>query len=207
MIKIHNLTLSYIKEYNTLMNINCELNGNTFFQGGIDDGTHSLFRVLAKLEKKYSGSVIIDDINLKDIRDKDMNLAYISQEPYLFNRDIFFNLYYPLKIRKVVKSEAKKLVNETINKYIKNFPERINKLNHSEKKIITLLRAMIRKPKYILIEDFFADLDSRYSALVNEIITEISQSSIIIACGKNIDDCYQTFKKYSLSFGSLQDIV
>ena len=189
------------------MNINCELNGNTFFQGSIDDGTHSLFRVLAKLEKKYSGSVIIDDINLKDIRDKDMNLAYISQEPYLINRDIFFNLYYPLKIRKLVKSEAKKLVNETINKYIKIFPERINKLNHSEKKIITLLRAMIRKPKYVLIEDFFTDLDSRYSALANEIITEISQSSIIIACGENIDDCYQTFKKYSLRFGSLQDIV
>lgn len=189
------------------MNINCEIVGNTFIQGSINDGTHSLLRAIAKIDKGYSGSISIDDNNIKMITDKDIDLAYVSKDPYLFKRNISYNLYYPLMIRKFDKNSAKELINEVIDKYIKDFPTQISRLTLSQKKIIALLRAMIRQPKYILIEDLFTNLDEQYHNLAEQIVNEISTHSIVIACDNAVVNCYNHYEQYRLEFGSLTKII
>ena len=205
----------YIKDYFSLYNINLKINENTLLLGDINSGCNFLLRILSKIDKNYEGEILIDDINLNRIKDKDLNLAYIPNTPYLFeNKTILENLIYPLKIRKITKKEAIlraktvikpyffEIFENFINLYEKDqrvFVARHNKfdsnsnkndfenflkikvkfLDLSTKKILTLLRAKLREPKYILIENFFENLDDCYFDLANKIILDFEHSTII----------------------------
>lgn len=204
MIKLENISISYIKEYATLINVNAELSNNTLIIGSIEDGTVPLFRIISKIENDYTGKCIIDDRNIRKIKDKDLDLAYLPSCPYLFkNRNIFDNLYYPLKIRKIKKKDIAFKIQSLIDKYLIDFPNDIKKMNISQQKIIVLIRAMIREPKYVLIENLFDNLNSAYKNIAYELISKISKQSIVIACEPIEVECYADFKKYLLTYGSL----
>lgn len=209
MIKFDHVYLKYINEFYTLYDVNLELKENTLILGDIFDGTHSLFRLISKIDRNFQGEIYIEDKNLKDIKDKDLSLSYLTDKPYLFeNKNIYKNLYYPLKIRKINKIDAKNIINDAINLYkLNNFPQKIKNMTFSQKKIIALVRAIIRRPKYILLEDFFSNLDEEYYEIAANILS--SCDSTIIACEK-IDPkipYYDSFNKLILSFGKLEDAV
>ena len=208
MIRLEHVYLKYIKEFYTLYDINLELKENTLIFGDIFDGTHSLFRLISKIDRDYEGDIFIDDKNLKDIKDKDLSLSYVTDFPYLFERkNIYKNLYYPLKIRKIDKITAKNMINDAINQYnLNNFPQKIKDMTLAQKKIIALIRAVIRGPKYILLEDFFSTLDKEYFDIAIDILS--SSNSTIIACEKmDIDiNFFNSFKKLALSYGKIENI-
>ena len=281
MIKLKNVSVKYVKDYYSLYNVNLEIDGNTLLIGGESSGNNFLLRILAKIDKNYEGEIFVDNVNLKQIKDKDLNLAYIPKTPYLFeNKSVLENLIYPLKIRKINKKEAilcaktaikpyflkifeisnktnsdkiqkeKIKINEKFNtqdnnlksnKYNKSYNDKgklnfnkekfesyfesskmvninltqkgkqphenldanvttlhltneefkenfekflntkVKKLDLSTKKIITLLRAKIREPKYVLIENFFENLDKNFFNLTNQIISNLKTTSTIIA--------------------------
>lgn len=184
MIEFVHVYLKYIKDYYTLYDINLKINTNTILIGECFDGTNSILRLISKIDKKYVGEIFIDGLNLTKIKDNELNVAYVSEDAYLFkNKSVFDNLYYPLKIRKIKKNEAKNLINNYLKKFDINFSvKKIKDLSISEKKIITLLRACIRKPKYLLLEHFFDNLDEKFYQLANDIINEFKKDLIIIAC-------------------------
>ena len=149
-------------------------------------------RILSGIDTNYQGNCIIDEIDIKDIKNKDFTVAYLPQDPVLFNyKTVEKNLIYTLKIRKINKNIIKNTVFEYKNHYkINFFDKKIKSLNISERKIVALLRAIIRKPKYILLENFYENLDEKYFPIVNQILSDIKNNTTIIACEnerKNID--------------------
>ena len=72
-------------------------------------------------------------------------------------------------------------------------------MNLSEKKIVTLLRALVRTPKYILIDDFFSNLDEKYFPLANELIEKQKQTSTIIATSNKVEQIYKDFNIIDLT--------
>ena len=208
MIEFNAVKIKYVPDITTLLNFNLKINGNTLIIGDEFLGTSSILRLLAKIDKNYEGDIFIEGVNLKDIKDRDLSIAYIPKEPYLFNhKSIEKNLGYPLKIRKIDKSTAKEKVNFALNlinnltqKYnLPTFSNKINKMNISEKKIITLLRASLRTPKYILIDDFFINLNEKYQPLVAELIKQLEKTSTIIATTSIITNLpYKNYKYIDL---------
>ena len=189
MIKFDNVSLKYINDFYCLYNFSVEINSNTLFVGDEFSGTHAILRLIAKVDKQYEGNIFYDDKNIKTIKDKDLSVAYVSKIPYLFeNKNTYENLYYPLKIRKFSKKQAKNIINDAISYYNLNFLKKIKHADLSYKKIVSLVRAVIRKPKYILLEDFFEDLNENYFELANKILDTAKQSSIIIACEKDVEN-------------------
>ena len=260
MIKLKNVSIKYVKDYYSLFNINLQINENTLLLGNETSGNNFLLRLVAKIDKVYEGEIFIDNDNLKQIKDKDLNLAYVPKIPYLFeNKSVLENLIYPLKIRKINKNEAilraktaikpyflkifenfnkirylplqnKKTKNNNktmlqienleVNEYTKNnndtqqlenkfenfLKTKVKKLDASTKKIIVLLRAKIRAPKYILIENFFENLDENYLNLANEIISNLANNSTIIATQNDdkIIHAYKNFKQIVFDAGSIK---
>lgn len=207
MIEFNAVTIKYVPDITTLLNFSAKIDCNTLIIGDKFLGTSSILRLIAKIDKSYTGEILIDNINLKEIKDKDLSVAFIPKEPYLFKSTIEKNLSYVLKIRKVDKATIKEKVSFVINYLnsltkkhnIENFPKKIKKMNLSEKKIVTLLRASVRAPKYILIEDFFSDLDEKYFPLVNELIEKLKQTSTIIATSNRAELIYKNFKIVNLT--------
>lgn len=208
MIEFNAVKIKYVPDITTLLNFNLKINGNTLIIGDEFLGTSSILRLLAKIDKNYEGDIFIEGVNLKDIKDRDLSIAYIPKEPYLFNhKSIEKNLGYPLKIRKTDKATTKEKVNFALNlinnltqKYnLPTFSNKINKMNISEKKITTLLRASLRTPKYILIDDFFINLNEKYQPLVAELIKQLEKTSTIIATTSIITNLpYKNYKYIDL---------
>ena len=241
MIKIEQVSIKYIRDYYSLFNINLEIKNNTLLLGNKTSGNNFLLRLLAKIDKHYEGQIFIDDANLKQIKDKDLDLAYIPEKPYFFkNKSVLENLIYPLKIRKISKIEAILRAKTAIKPYFLQIFENFNKTNTDKsqkekmninentitmendldiflntkvkkldletKKIITLLRTKVRVPKYVLIENFFDNLDENYLDLANEIITNLASCSTIIATQNNdkIIPAYNNFKQIFFDAGSIK---
>ena len=77
----------------------------------------------------------------------------------------------------------------------------MKELTLSEIKIITLLRAIIRKPKYLLLEYFFEDLDPQYFNLAKQIIS--NSNALVIACEKDEVKAFENFKVLRFNCGIL----
>ena len=200
MIKFENVSIKYIPDFYCLYNFNKTISGNTLFVGDDFLGAPSVLRLIAKLDKQYDGNIFIDDVNIKSIKDKDLCISYLPKSPTLFeNKNAFKNWYYPLKIRKIGKKQAKNIIESAFLGYnlknLKNFKH----CSESTKKIYALVRAVIRKPKYILLENFFEDLESEHTELATKILKEISTSTTIIACEKDIENLkyFQDFEVVS----------
>ena len=238
MIKIEQVGIKYIKDYYSLFNINLNIENNTLLLGDKTSGNNFLLRLIAKIDKHYEGEIFVDDVNLKQIKDKDLNLAYIPKTPYLFeNKSVLENLIYPLKIRKIDKKTAilraktaikpyflkifdtindnsiknnliknKKITQNEVDINFENFLNlKVKKLDMSTKKIITLLRAKIREPKYVLIENFFENLAENYFEIASTILNCISNNSIVIATeDENVNlKNYKDYKKVYFNAGSI----
>lgn len=217
MIKFNRVFLQYIQEFYSLYNFSCEIDSHTLFVGDFFSGSTAIMRVLAKIDEDYTGEIFIDNINLKDIKNKDLNLAYLPEKPILFKRkNLFFNLYFPLKIRKINKNDAKNLINDIILEIKTLFPNflskftfnkidnilnlKIKNLNLSEQKIIALIRAVIRNPKYVLLENFYENLDKEHLPIANFLINKLKATSLIVACEKDVvSNCFDNFNIINLS--------
>lgn len=206
MIEFNAVTIKYVPDITTLLNFSAKIDCNTLIIGDEFLGTSSILRLIAKIDKNYTGEILIDNVNLKEIKDKDLSIAYLPKEPYLFKNTIEKNLSYPLKIRKIDKATIKEKVEFAINllnnlaqKYNLTFTNKIKKMNISEKKIITLLRALVRAPKYVLLDDFFLNLDAKYFPLANELIEQLKQTSTIIATSNKVEQIYKDFNIIDLT--------
>ena len=198
MIKFENVFIKYTNDFYSLYDFSCEINSHTLFVGDFFNGTSAIMRTLAKIDKNYNGEIFVDNTNLKNIKDIDLDIAYLPKIPVLFkNKSIEKNLAYPLKIRKINKKIIKNTINSLFFEYkLDNFNKKIKKLNFSEQKIISLLRALIRKPRYILLENFFENLDKTHFDLAVKILSKLKETSTIIACEETKD--IEFFKDFTI---------
>lgn len=254
MIEFKGVYIQYVSDFYSLYDFSCVINSHTLFVGDFFDGTNAIMRTLSKIDKNYKGEIFIDNINLKNIKDKDLNFAYLPEKPVLFkNKSIKFNLTYPLKIRKINKlnflaelenevfcihnkKTAKNLIfsaflefkqnnfnfldnylkelNNDLNSKTKDFSAsqienilqlKTKKLTLSEQKIIALIRVVLRKPKYVLLENFFEDLDEEHIPIVLYLIEKLKQTSTIIACEKDETnlELFKDFEIIALSSGNI----
>lgn len=202
MISIKNLSIKYVPDFYSLFDLSLEIKDNTFLVSQDADTRIGLMHVIAGIDKCYSGNILIDETEIKKLKKQNNLIAYVPKEIYLFkNKNVLKNIEYSLKIRKIDKTEIKNRVNLIISKY--NLQNLINtptkELTFSESKLVMLLRAIIRQPKYILLEDYFEVIDDSISK-ISKIIIANSQS-IFITCEKAPIKEYESFNKIELSNG------
>jgi ATP-binding cassette subfamily B protein len=169
-LKVENISLE-IAGRKILKNVSFEINPGTrtAILGPTGAGKSQLFTILIGLFQATSGSVFVDDIELKDW-DKDSFLSQVGivfQDSLVFKgslRDniIFSNIETEENINNAVyTSKLDDFVESLENGLDTQISERGQTLSGGQKQRLMLARSLAIKPKILLLDDFTARVDNQ----------------------------------------------
>ena len=170
-LEVNHVDFSYGKK-KVLDNINFSIEEGTFsvLLGLNGAGKSTIFSLITRLQSLTSGEISINNYSIKDYSNALKDLGIVFQEPTLdLDLTVKQNLYYygalkGLNFKETIKSiedEIKKLELENI------LDTQVRKLNGGHRRRVEILRALINKPKLLLLDEptVGLDLKSRFDIL------------------------------------------
>ena len=127
-------------------------------------GKTTTMRMVAGLEEPSRGDIFIGSKRVNDELPKDRDVAMVFQNYGLYpHMSVYENIRYPLKVRKVPKSEHEHLVRKTAVKVeLGNLlNRRPRELSGGQRQRVALARAIVRAPTVFLMDEPLSNLDAK----------------------------------------------
>ena len=162
-LELKNITLSFDGE-KILDDISLEISDKEFVTllGPSGCGKTTTLRIIAGFLQPDSGNVFFDGEIINSLPANKRNVNTIFQRYALFpHLNVYDNIAFGLKVKKVPKQEIKKRVSEMLKLVnLEGFEKRsISKLSGGQQQRVAIARAIANKPKILLLDEPLAALD------------------------------------------------
>ena len=197
MLEIKKLSKCYLKKEfkeKALNNINLSFNKNefVFILGPSGAGKSTLLNIIAGLDRKYDGKVIVNNMDLSKLKSNDMDyyrnnyIGFIFQNYNLINEfTVYENVYLAISLTnrnnkkdKVISTLEKVGLKDKVNSYP-------NELSGGQKQRVAIARALVNDPSIILADEPTGALDSFMSTEIMNLIKNISKNKLVIIVSHN----------------------
>lgn len=163
-----------------LKNINFELEEGKFYTllGASGSGKSTILNIIAGLLDATSGDVYLDNKRINDVAINKRDVHTVFQNYALFpHMNVFENVAFPLKLKKVPKSEIADRVRETLKMVrLAGFENRpIKKLSGGQRQRVAIARAIINQPKVVLLDEPLSALDLKLRTEMQYELRELQQ--------------------------------
>lgn len=192
-LEINNISFSYDKEF-VLNNLSFQMNENEICAvvGPSGCGKSTLLRILAGLERVNSGNIILEDKRLNDdktfLSPQIRDVGIVFQDLHLFpHLTVIQNVVFGLK-----KGFDKSEIREMLNLFgIASLEKRMPfELSGGQQQRVALARTLITKPKLLLLDEPFSNLDrflrTKLRHEIKEILRSLKITTLIVS--HDIDD-------------------
>ena len=193
-IKYENVNFSYNEGEKIIEDLNLEINAGSknAIVGSTGSGKSTIIKLLNRFYELDSGSIYIDNINIKDysISSLRRNIAFVSQDVHLFSDTILNNITLQnnnisfLRVKDAAKEiEIDDFISSLPNGYNYNVKERGVGLSTGQRQLISFLRAYIKNPQILVLDEATSSIDTDSELLIQKAIEKITENrtSIIIA--------------------------
>ena len=162
------------------------------FVGATGAGKSSIINILSRFYEYQSGTVKVDEKDLRDLSLEDIrqNIAVVLQDVFLFSDTIFNNI--TLKDPNITREqviEASKFVG--LHDFIMKLPgnydydvkERGNSLSTGQRQLISFVRAYVYNPTILVLDEATSSIDTETEELIQTAIDKLTKgrTSIIVA--------------------------
>ena len=202
LLRVENLSKSYGKgeaKVDALKNINLSIKKGEFIAivGPSGSGKSTLLHLLGGVDKPTSGNVFINDINIYDLKEKDLAIFRRINVGLIYQ---FYNLIPVLTVKENILLPAeldnRKIDKEYLEDLLKtlDLKERENhlpsELSGGQQQRTSIGRALINRPSIVLADEPTGNLDSKNSKEIVELlkvsVKKYNQTLIMITHDTNI---------------------
>ena len=137
-------------------------------------GKTTLLRVLAGLEKNYRGEC--------SVAAAASDRVFVHQSPYFFRGTVLFNVIYGLRSRGI----SHRVCQQTARDWLKKMnieklaPAKTNKLSGGERRRAALARAMVLRPRLLLLDEPLGDMDEAGFVSLQSALSELDTSTVLL---------------------------
>jgi len=184
MIKIENLFLEYPGRFKlSIERLEIEKESIIAIIGPNGAGKTTFLNIIAMFDVPEFGSVEVFGQNILESRKKlflRRQMSYVFSQGYLLNDTVYDNISLPLRLRGVKDNTA---VEETLGLFQINHLRADNAatLSRGERHRVTLARALVTRPKLLLLDEPFSSLDERYKDSLMQDLRQIIKKCNITA--------------------------
>ena len=193
-IKFNNVSFSYNTKEKVLNEISFEIKKGEKIAivGSTGSGKTTIVNLICRFYEPQLGTICIDDVNISkiDISSLRSNVAMVPQDIFLFADTLLNNitLWDKSITFKSVTEAAKKIgIHDFImslpNGYNYNVRERGIMLSQGQRQLIAFLRAYIKFPSILILDEATSSIDTKSEKMIQEAtdIITTNKTSIIIA--------------------------
>jgi len=155
-------------------------------------GKSTLFDLLPRFYDPQKGHILIDDIDIRTLATSDLRrlLGIVTQETYLFNDTVGYNIAYGMAgIDQKAIDQAAKMANAY--DFIQALPEGYDTaignrgvmLSGGQRQRLAIARALLKNPEILIFDEATSALDTEAEAQVQEAINRLMQgrTTLVIA--------------------------
>ncbi|HHW10448.1 MAG TPA: ABC transporter ATP-binding protein [Firmicutes bacterium] len=178
-------------------------------------GKSTLINLLCRLYDPDEGEILLDGVNLKEIRLDSLRsrIGMVLQEPFLFNGTIAENIAYgkPDATREEIvrAARAANAHNFIVNKpdgYDTQVGERGTKLSVGERQRISIARAILHDPKILIMDEATASVDTETERQIQEAIARLVKGRTTFAIAHRLSTLRNADRLVVLDDGKIAEI-
>ncbi|WP_303977642.1 ABC transporter ATP-binding protein [Streptococcus danieliae] len=163
-----------------LKDINFELEEGKFYTllGASGSGKSTILNMIAGLLDPSSGDIFLDSQRLNDVPINQRDVHTVFQSYALFpHMNVFDNVAFPLKVRKVDKKEIAERVSQVLKMVqLSGYEKRsIQKLSGGQRQRVAIARAIINQPRVVLLDEPLSALDLKLRTDMQYELRELQQ--------------------------------
>ena len=152
-------------------------------------GKTTLLNLMAGLDHKFSGNLLIDGVSDQDFKQKDWDvyrnskIGFVFQNYNLVNyRNVIHNVELPLQLSGVKRKDRKTLALSALKKVgLEGFErKKTSQMSGGQLQRVSIARAIVNNPSFILADEPTGALDSESSKLVLGVLKDISKDRLVI---------------------------
>lgn len=181
-------------------------------------GKTTLVKLLLRLYDSLSGSILIDNHNIQDIRLDNLrrHISLVSQDITLFSGSVAENIGYRDLMSKIdmervehaaQTANADEFIRELPEGYKTNIGPRGSILSGGQKQRLALARALYQNSSILILDEATSALDSRSELLVRKAVERMMENHTVLVIAHRLETVLMAKRVFLLRDGKLEELT
>ncbi|WP_159880987.1 ABC transporter transmembrane domain-containing protein [Paenibacillus puerhi] len=190
--RMEGVSFGYTEESDQLKKVSVQITAGSYvaFVGSSGSGKSTALQLLSRFYDPREGTVSIDKYDLREVSEASLRklALLVTQDTFLFNSTLRDNLLLDsvgVTDADMVEAARQTGIHEVIERWPEGYETRIlqegGTLSGGERQRIALARALLRKPKLLLLDEVTSALDPASESTINELIHRIRGQQTIVS--------------------------
>ena len=214
-IEFRNVSFSYIEGEPVLKNISFKIKKgeSVALVGPTGSGKTSIISLLTRFYEIDEGEILIDGININDVRKEDLrkNIGVVLQDVFLFSGTIRDNIKLNkdisdeeiIKISKYVNADS--FIQKLPGKYDEPVMERASTLSSGQRQLLSFARTLVYEPKILVLDEATANIDTETELLIQDAVKKLIKGRTSIAIAHRLSTIQHVDKILVIKNGTIRE--
>ena len=202
--------------FTALQNINLSIHSGELIglSGKSGSGKTTLLNVAGLIDPPSKGNLFIRNINIKDISDDELSLIRAREIGFIFQTfnllpllSALENVEYPLMLLNIPETERLERAHAALKKVgLENFTHhRPSQLSGGQRQRVAFARAIVKNPTLILADEPTANLDTKTSDEIFELLMNLQRDLkvTVMLCSHDNDLIAKTHRQIKIADGQI----